>query len=489
MKRFFYLVLVFFFVSGHVNVLAGNAFSESVEIRNHIFNLQFDKAHLKISENHSKNGFEKDYLKSYSYFFQAFFFQSEAARNKFMEQSGGSLDVFTTRLKTNPYAAEAYSELQFMRAIIAYQQGNYFTSGLSAVKAMIQAENNMELFKDQPATYKMTALYYFFFGSLPDDFKWMARCIGYEGSIKKGFEFIEKHYQHSLSAGDTVEALILKTLALYNFSDNPENAINFLAHHPSFHPGNTTLALLYSSLLVRNGYSSQAEKLILQHTTKNTRARVCQFEYLLGLARLYQLKPESENNFLLFLQLAGDESAKAMACQKLYWFYCLKNDGAKRKEYREKAIEFGSNSFEKDNDLQQLSRYETYNERLLLKARLLFDGGNYSLAEMELNKIKNKEALPKETILEYHYRMSRIYHKTGRSLQAIAGYQKVLALGKGERYYYAPYSAIQIASIAESAGDNKKAVSYYKTALEINTGEYKNSISRTAKTALNRLKI
>ncbi len=126
---------------------------------------------------------------------------------------------------------------------------------------------------------------------------------------------------------------------------------------------------------------------------------------------------------------------------------------------------------------------------VLLKSRLLFDGGYYQRALNELldNPVKSF-VKNRRDLVEYTYRLARIYHETGNTEKALSYYRQTIARGSNEPYYYAAASAFQMGLIYENSGSYAQADSAYRKCLSIETSEYKTSLDQKAKAGLNRLK-
>ena len=123
-----------------------------------------------------------------------------------------------------------------------------------------------------------------------------------------------------------------------------------------------------------------------------------------------------------------------------------------------------------------------FSSPVLLKARLLYDGGYYKRALnqiIEFKKIDN---------IEYWYRLARIKSKLKfKNNEIIAHYEKSYDLGKGTTAYYAPMSALQIALIYEKQNEINKAAIYFERCLSMSDFDYERGIHQNAKSGLARI--
>ncbi len=143
---------------------------------------------------------------------------------------------------------------------------------------------------------------------------------------------------------------------------------------------------------------------------------------------------------------------------------------------------------ETDADKQALKEAESgrWPNEVLLRARLLDDGGYYSRALLVLAG-KHPSSFPDPADqLEYNYRIGRIYDALNRKTEALVAYQEALRLGENRREYYGARAALQIGYIYESRGDKKNALIYFRKVLEMKSHDYKNALDQKAKAGIER---
>ena len=126
---------------------------------------------------------------------------------------------------------------------------------------------------------------------------------------------------------------------------------------------------------------------------------------------------------------------------------------------------------------------------LLLKARLLSDGGYYSDAFQLLNGNRTEDFSREEDKTEFAYRAARIYEDMSRYDDAVQAYLNCIKIGKQRTEYYAARSALQIAGIYEQRKNNRPAaLTYYQQCLDMENHDYKNSLDQKAKAGIARCK-
>ncbi len=155
------------------------------------------------------------------------------------------------------------------------------------------------------------------------------------------------------------------------------------------------------------------------------------------------------------------------ANHKLAWLAFLQNNTAKRRTYFAKVISDGNTLIDEDKVALKDAKKNNISHPILLKTRLLCDGGYYSLALAELNQIDGDHYFSSESNqIEYWYRLARVESELNKNDKlVIAHYKKAFEKGQNVSCYYAPMSALQIGLIYEKAKDFKQAKSYFNKCL------------------------
>jgi len=211
-------------------------------------------------------------------------------------------------------------------------------------------------------------------------------------------------------------------------------------------------------------------------------------DYMLGLAKLYRLDKDANVYIQKYLDKFDGINYIKEAHQKLAWFYLLQNKESDYHSHMKLCLSKGKAIIEGDKTAVKEAKEGQKPNQLLLKARLLFDGGYYQRAYDLLSLESINTFIYKKSKLEFSYRLGRITHQLGKIDQAIRYYQKTVDQGRKESYFYACNSALQIAILSEERNNIIKAKEYYNLCLKIKPDEYRNGLHAKAKAGLNRLK-
>ena len=172
---------------------------------------------------------------------------------------------------------------------------------------------------------------------------------------------------------------------------------------------------------------------------------------------------------------------------RLAWFYLIEGDKQKYEFYLTKIKNGGAALVDEDKQAQHECESGERLNSSLLKSRLLFDGGYFERAILELNKADTRKIKSVKDNLELVYRTARIYHKQNNFEKAIGNYQLTYKNGNSYPYYFAANSALQLGLIYEEQKNIEKARESFTQALSLKNHEYQNSISQKAKAGLNRI--
>jgi tetratricopeptide (TPR) repeat protein len=206
----------------------------------------------------------------------------------------------------------------------------------------------------------------------------------------------------------------------------------------------------------------------------------------MGYARMHHLEPDAAIYLEKFItQFKGRFYVKD-ALQKLSWMYYLSGDMSKAEHYRSMIRQRGSLDTEADKQAQKESETNVWPNKLLLKVRMLNDGGYLRDA---LRLLQGKSILDfnsAEEKLEFSYRVGRLYDDLGNDSGAVVFYKQAITLGEHRKEYFAARSALQLGYMYEQAGDKPTAIAWFRRCLKMKDHDYKNSLDSRAKSGIAR---
>ena len=396
--------------------------------------------------------------------------------------------------KTSPYYFYAKAEINLQWAFTRLKFQEYFLAAYEIQKAYFLLKENQKKFPDFHLNKKGMGLLHCLIGSIPENYQWIVNAIGINGGIDKGLN--ELHQLLSLTEKDeqykiyNTELLFLISFLEMNLTIEKSNFQKTLDAIGQKHANHILLNFSAARLSSKLGKNDLAIKILNNRPKKEGQFEFSYLDYLLGMSYLYKLDFESSMKiFHHFITHFKGENYIKSAYHKLAWIAFLQGEPEKKLSYFEKAIAEGSISIDEDKVALKDAKQNYITNPILLKGRLLYDGGYYPLALAELQQIESPHYFSNaSTHIEYWYRLARIKSKLDdKHLDVISCYQKAFNLGKETSTYFAPMSALQIGLIYEKQNDTKQAAIYFEKCLTLSNFDYQRGIHQKAKAGLNRI--
>ena len=400
----------------------------------------------------------------------------------------------------SPYYRYCLAEVYLQWAASRIIFNDYVNAAYEINKAYRLLKKNQEEFPAFIPNFKSLGLLNSLIGSIPDNFKWIVKIIGIDGSLEQGVNQLTivlksslQNDQYSYLSAESIFFLAYISLNLNNDRNNVLLLIKLIESNNEINNLVKTSALVnfgVSNLYLRTKIDNDKGINILTDFSPCKNCFNFNYRYYAnGLARLNRLDKNADTYFNRFLKESKGQNFIKAAYQKLAWYYLINSDTLGYKNNMAKVKIFGK--LYSDDDKQGSSEAEsnTVPNIILLKSRLLFDGGYYQKALGLFEGINPKTFFKsKKDILEYYYRTARIYHEKGDTAYAKSYYMTTIKLGEDEIYYFAANACLQLGLIYESQKKNESAKVYFKKAMNLKNLEYRNSINQKAKAGLNRLK-
>jgi tetratricopeptide (TPR) repeat protein len=209
----------------------------------------------------------------------------------------------------------------------------------------------------------------------------------------------------------------------------------------------------------------------------------------MGYVKLYHLElPEAVKYLEQFQKDFKGNFYRKDANSKLSYAYYLQGNMAMAEATRNEILKKGATDTDADKKALKDAKSGTWPNALLLKSRLLNDGGFHKEALAILAGKKLENFTTTEDKLEFAYRVARIYDDIGRKDEAIKAYQTAILLGENRKEYYAARAALQIGQIYEERGQKELAITFYQKCLDMGDHEFKDSLDQRAKSGIGRCK-
>lgn len=327
----------------------------------------------------------------------------------------------------------------------------------------------------------------FAIGSLPGGYAWFLRLLGLRGSVGEGLRNL--NLAASQPHDFQTESRILRALIREVYYQRGAEGLALAGQLSREQPDN----LLFSYLLVSlHKRQHQGEAALVAYHARPTGPAYLPLPYLRHLAAdllLYRgdYAASLAENQAFLQQYRGQHYRKDAAFKRYLAAWLGGQPAAVCERFRQQINLAGPFTVEEDVYAQRFYHDAQLLDPQLTRARLLCDGGYYTLALNVLQQFRLAPATPVRDQLEAPYRRARVWEGLARLDSARADYQRTLrrsaALGEPP-YYFAPQAALQLGYLARAAGQRTAARAYFEQALRYPRHEYKNSTDQKAKLAL-----
>jgi hypothetical protein len=462
-----------------------------------IISLKFDEGKRLIDQEKAinpKNNIPY-YLENYIYFLSVFIAEEEKDFQKYDDLKDNIIDRLKEGDQNSPYYRYCLAQVYLQWSVARAKFKEYTTATIEINRAYRLLVDNNEIFPDFLPNLINLGLMHTLIGTVPDNYNWVKKLVGVEGTIDQGVNEIlkvlnaaatQKEYSHYKA-----ECLFYLSFIQINLTANRQKALDNIKLIESDSSGLKNPLAIYSVARIYsdNGMNDKAIELLLSRPMGDEYFPFYFLDYLTGIAKLNRLDSDAYKYLFKFvINFKGINYIKD-SYQKIAWYYLVNENLDKYHEFIAKVNQYGNSVVDADIQAEREANNKTVPNLYLLKARLLFDGGYYEKALAAITSSKTTGFLRNSRdSLEFSYRIGRIYHEWGKTETAIPFYVKTIENGSNSSYYFAANASLQLGIIYENKNDFKKAEEYYELAQSMENEEYKNSINQKAKAGLNRIK-
>ncbi len=349
------------------------------------------------------------------------------------------------------------------------------------------------LFKENKRLYpnfKTTDIFYgaqkTIIGTIPNSYKWISNLIGLRGNMKEGISLLKNSIpkQKALFRHDAIFYYIFLNEIVLN---NSKKALRLTKTYNIDTRNNYLYTFMASNLMLNNFQAKEVVPIIRNRNKSSAYMQPIIFDYALGSAYLHMLNYDKAILYLKRYINTKSYFYKKDAALKIAYAYFLSNRNKEAQLYMRKISKVGTTITDMDKQAMKTYKHGNFGNKNLLKARLLFDGGDFENCLKILENKSLQGLLPQVENLEWNYRLARAYDESRKTDQAIIFYKKTLASKNSNNEYYPARSALQLAFIYEKRNKKSIAMQYFKKVLALEGHEYKSSLDHKAKSGMLRI--
>lgn len=433
-----------------------------------------------------------DLLESHADLYELFFNENKDVFKKAYPMFSNRIEKFEKAPQNSPYRDYGLGVLYLSKAAVAIRFEKNIEAAWDFRKAYNYFKENRKKYPGFSPNEVYFGLLTTLLGSVPNNYQWLLNIIGMPGDINGGIAMVHK-YIHSKEANNNIArnvAMLVYPYLVVIFEGNKNKALEFLDKGDYDFKRNHLHAYMATNLYLGNQQAKRSIETAEGIIKSDAYTDMPFWHFEKGFGYLNQLKfDQAENEFLQFVnQFKGNFYLKD-AYEKLSWIAYLRGNQKKANEYRNQVLQRGSLVPDADRMAMRNAESGSWPHPLLLRARLLSDGGMFK-ESLDLFKGKSTDNFQVTADkAEFVYRIARNHDLMGDKELAIKYYNSAIAFGKNVRDYFAARSALQAALIYEEKKDYARASSYFKTALSMKDYPFKNSIDQKAKSGVYRCNV
>ncbi|MEN9522786.1 MAG: hypothetical protein RL065_1163 [Bacteroidota bacterium] len=391
----------------------------------------------------------------------------------------------------SPWRKYLMAQMEIEMCIANGKMGNFVSAALESRKANILLTENDKKFPQFTPNKKGLGLIHSLIGTIPEKYKWGASLFGFSGNLTQGMnELLEvKSYVEKNNFYCKHELNFIYVYGLLYMANDKAQAYNLSQQFFKENPDNLLYCFLAANVAQASAHNDEAISILLKKPSAPEYLHFDYMDYMLGVSYLRKLDPAASAWLEKFSKYNTRRNFVKEGYQKLAWSYLIANDKVKYNKAIKDCKTIGNTTVDADKQsLREIEAQENPNV-LLLKARLLCDGGYYEKGINLLAGHKMAEFKIKREKAEFVYRVGRIYHDWGFPDKAIPYYLEAFNQGKDIPQHYSCNSALNLGLIYEQKGNKILAEKYFLLCINSKNSDFKNGLEQKARAGLQRLKI
>jgi len=428
-------------------------------------------------------------LESYADFYQLFFNENDADYDRLYTNFGNRIKQFESGPQNTPYYLYSLGLAHLHKALVAIRFDRNWEAALDFRKAYLLFKENKKKYPRFTPNDVYFGLLNTVIGTIPKGYQWMVNLLGMSGKISEGnamvLKYINSNDEYSKQCRN--EALFVYPYLVMLFEGNTEKGFDFIQSTPYNFKANQMHAYMAANLYLNHQQSTKALNIVQQMDNSEAYLQLPFWQLELGYAYLNELKlDKAEKAFTEFTTTFKGKFYVKDAYEHLSWIAFMRGDMNKANSYRKQVLKLGNQITDADKQAYQNAKAGKWPNPLLLKTRLLSDGGYQAQALNTLAGKTSNDFTSDADKTEFAYRLARIYDLMYQPDQAIRFYKSAIEKGSDLPEYFAARAALQIGLIYEKKAAYTKAIEYFNSCIDMKNHAFKNSLDQKAKSGIQR---
>lgn len=426
------------------------------------------------------------YIENYIDFFTLFIQEDQTLYKKLLPNRNIRLQIIKSADSNTPYYLFCQAEIILQWATIKLKFNEKMSAGRDIYEAYNLLTQNQKKYPNFILNNKSLSIIHALTENIPS---WVRKLLDIQGSIQMGTQEIKTLAKY---VSDQNHMYKNEVIAIYSyilfFSNNErETAYALYDNYHLDHRTNPLIAFLKATMAQKTGRNDLAIKILEERPQTDAYLRFDYLQFLYGKFKLYRLDQDADVYLLKFVNNFKGKQYLKEAYQKLAWYsLIISNDKNNYNIYMNQCLKIGNTLIDEDKQAYNEAKSKETPDPVLLRSRLLFDGGYFKSADDLLtSKVKLYTNHPDEG--EYYYRLARIKDALHDDVDAIRYYNLAISKSKSDKYYGCS-AALNSGFIYEKNKQYKEANTSFNKCLMLNPEGYGNSLHQKAKLGLERVK-
>lgn len=398
------------------------------------------------------------------------------------------LDLIENGDEDDPWYRLCKAGLYLHWSLVYIRFGENFKAATNFRKSYLLIKENRDLFPDFSLNNVFLGMEEAVAGTIPDDYKWLASIFGMKGNVRKGIGKVAAFVKNT-KPGDPLreEALIYYCYLKFYLLSQQEEVWNFVNTNQFQQEHNYLSTFILANLGINYRKGETALKALREVESEPVFSQFPIFGYELASALLLKLDPDAVNYFNHFLKSYSGRFFIKDTWQQMAISYYIHGDVSRAGYCRGQIARQGTTNTDADKQAKRFGEGNIWPAVAILQARLLIDGGYYTLALAKLQGCDINNLSSPVDKLEYYFRMGRVYDELKNEGKAIQFYQTTINMGRNRKEHFAARSALQMGWIYERSGRIQEAISRFRECLSMKGHDFQANIDQQAKAGLSRL--
>ncbi len=430
-------------------------------------------------------------LENYVDFYTLFFNEDASEYAKYKPKVEERIKLLEQGSSSSPFYKFSLSVVYLQKAAIEIKFVENWRAGWDVKKSYQLIKENKKTFPTFAPNDLILGTLQTITATIPKGYTFFASMLGMTGSMADGMKLLSGFVNSSDPYAKLMnsEGSFIYCYLLFYVENKRAEVFSFIQNKKLDVVNNYGLAFMASNLAVNARQLDYAKNIINNRNKSHDYFHIYVWDYEMSFIKLFRLEALEAAKYLesYLANFKGNFYVKDTYL-KLSWAYYLQGNLAAAEAARNNVIKKGSLDTDADKQALREAKTGSWTNIILLKARLMNDGG-LNREALQLLTSKGLASFTKEEEkLEYTYRLGRVNDDLHNDAEAIQNYQVTINAGLTRKEYYAARSALQIGEIYERQGKKQQAINYFEKCLDMKDHEYKNSLDQKAKSGIARCK-